>query len=124
MESEILDRIVEALMPVMPQLRTLGGLIVLDLGLGVAVAIKEKKFEFAEIGRFFQSRVVPNFIGWSVLQVGMKLVVPEFAGEFINDAVVDGVWVLMIADLGGDILNKVAKLGFELVGRIPGINGG
>lgn len=126
MENEFIEIIRGALEGVMPQLQTLGALIVVDLGLGVAVAIKEKKFEFAELGRFFQASVVPKFIGWAVLKVGLATVVPDLGGDAlpVSDTIVTGAWFILVADLGGDILNKIAALGLKVVERIPGIVNG
>ena len=48
--------------------------IVLDLILGVSVALKNKTFDLKKLADFYRSSVIPNLIGWGGADIVLRLV--------------------------------------------------
>jgi hypothetical protein len=48
-------------------------LIVVDLVFGVALALKQKRFEFKQLGDFYRSKVMPNLLGWIVIDIVLRV---------------------------------------------------
>jgi len=87
------------------------GLIAIDLSFGLAVAIKKGEFKLAELGRFYQTNVLPYLLGYmavfSVLQY-----VPESVG-FIGDGVDAVTFGAIITRLVGSIYRNFSELDIE-----------
>ena len=47
--------------------------IVLDLVLGIAVAIKTKTFEWSKLADFYRASVIPALLGWSVADILLRI---------------------------------------------------
>lgn len=50
-----------------PMVLVLLVLVVADLGAGVAVALKTRKFEWAKLGETYRTTILPNIGGWIVV---------------------------------------------------------
>ncbi len=85
------------------QVKTLLGLILIDVLLGIAAAVKRDVFDWGELGRFYQSNVLPYVIGYLAFFVAIGyLIPPESLGELgapINEGVVTVAWGALVATL-------------------------
>lgn len=89
------------------------GLILLDVVLGIALAIKINKFDWRKVGLFYRSMVLPYIIGWLVISVVTRIVAPEVLGDFgflVGDVVVIGSWLAIVATLAGSIIKNAKDL--------------
>lgn len=84
------------------------GLIGLDLVFGIAAAIKNGEFDFAELGRFYQTMVLPYILAYLGVYIALQYV-PEAVG-FIGDAVDVLVFGAIVTRLVASVLKNLAKL--------------
>lgn len=86
--------------------------IVLDLVLGIAVAIKAKKFEWSKLADFYRSAVVPALLGWAVadilLRVGAYYQLPVI--EQLQPLGTVALYALVMVALLGQIGTKLVVL--------------
>jgi len=54
------------------------GLIAADVILAVAVAIKDKRFDWQQLADFFQTMIVPKLLGWLAASVLARFVSSEY----------------------------------------------
>ena len=93
------------------RLYTILGLIVLDVVLGVAVAIKNGKFEWFKVGQFYRTMVAPYVIGYLALYV-MFGVVPGLEG-IVGEGLHYVAFGLIVANLLGSIVFHLRVLGLR-----------
>lgn len=102
--------------------------LVVDIILGLAVAIREYTFDWLKLASFHLEDVVPKLIGWVAISFLGHFASPKLLGEPLGPQVSSGLtavlWGAIMFTLGGYILVKVGKLGIDQVNRIPGINSG
>ena len=117
------------LVGLMPYVYILLLAILVNLVLGVAVALNTGTFEWAELGTFLYSDVLSKFLAWvaiSFLATMAALVGVEMLGEPLAPEITNGLsialWGLVMLSLSGDILTKVGQIGFKPVARIPGLD--
>jgi hypothetical protein len=55
------------------QVMAILGVIMLDWSLGVALAVRDKKFEFKMLADFYRSQIMPKLIGWVAFTTVLKL---------------------------------------------------
>ena len=95
------------------QLVTLLGLILLQVILAVALAIREKKFELQKLADFYQSKVVPYVIGWLAFVFVVRLISTDYLGEY-SGLVGDGVtwlsWLAVVSSLAARIVDTAKDL--------------
>lgn len=91
------------------QLRVLLGLIGLDLALGVAAAIRRGEFDWEEVGRFYQTAVLPGVLGYLALYVAFGLI-PVLEGVVGEGLQWTGFGVLVLR-FGGSIGKSLSTLG-------------
>lgn len=84
------------------QILTLVGLILLDVVMGVASAIKAKAFKWNKLADFYCTTVLPQLIGWIGLTVTMHLVVPDVYGV-ASSATANLAWATIVANLGASV---------------------
>jgi len=99
-----------------PRVQAIGALIIMDVLLGVAAALKSREFDFEKVADFYQTNVVPYILGYLALYVGTKLIVDPAAilGEWshiVGEAAISVAWAAIIASLGGSIWANVKKMG-------------
>lgn len=91
------------------QVRTLLGLIVLDLILGVAKAVRIGNFDWRKLADFYRSAVVPYLIGYGGLYLVIGFIVPPTA-NLLSDGLVTLAWGTLVASLLAAIRDKLTYL--------------
>ncbi len=95
------------------QFLSLLGLILADLLLGVAVAVRAREFKLARVGDFYRVQVLPVLIGWVGVTLALYLMTPELLGalaDSFNAVVANGLWATALATVGGSALKSLAEL--------------
>ena len=96
------------------QVKTLLGLILIDVVLGIAAALREGTFDWRRLGQFYGSNVLPYILGYLAFYVAVGFIIPVEAladlGEPINEAAVIVAWGVLVATLVGSILGNFNKL--------------
>ena len=93
------------------QVKTLLGLVVLDVALGVAAALKTSTFEWKKLADFYRTMVVPYAIGYLSLYLVINYVIPAGqVGEIANEAAVTVAWATLL----GSLVSKI-KTNLELL---------
>jgi len=101
-----------------PRVRTLGGLIVLDVVLGIAAALRTGEFDWQEVGRFYTSMVLPMILGFAAVWFVTPYLVADLLGQYsevLGQALVLLAWGTLVAQLVASILAHVK----ELWGAVP-----
>jgi len=96
-----------------PQLVTLFGLILADLLLGAAVAVRAGVFEWRKLADFYRVQVAPVLIGWLGVTLSLYLVTPALLGEAaggINALVANALWGSAVASVGASALQSLSEL--------------
>jgi len=108
-----------------PQIATLLALVAANIILGVAVAIKNRVFEWAKVADFYLSDIVPKLLGYLAIRIIVVFGAVEFLGPSLGASIGDGlltaIWLAIVVSIGGDILSKVSALGVTSISRIPGV---
>jgi hypothetical protein len=115
----ILDQIWLVIQSYAKHALALVGLIILDVLLGVAVAIREKDFDWSKLGDFYLSMVLPMLIGWIGFIVITNLATTEVLGPvygvIVGDVVIWAAWLAVVATIGKSIvLNAKGLYGMML----------
>ena len=95
-----------------PRTLTLGGLILLDLLLGVAAAIRRGEFRLKELARFYRTAVIPNILGYAVVWTLVHIGLGDYLGPI--EPVIQ--WLLggsVGASLVASIFENAKELGFQ-----------
>ena len=96
------------------QLLTLLGLILLQVILAVALAIRNKKFEWQKLADFYQTKVVPYVIGWLAFVFVVRLISTDLLGPtysvLVGDGVTWGSWLIVVSSLGARIVETAKDL--------------
>lgn len=96
-----------------PQVLTLVGLIVADVVLGVAAALKSGAFDWQKLAGFYRSQVLPALVGWLGVTIALYLVTPALLGELadaINQVAANALWGTAVASVGASALKSLAEL--------------
>jgi hypothetical protein len=101
------------------QLLALLVLISANLILAVAVAIKNKKFEWKKFADFYIRQVIPYILGWGAFGVVAHFSIqtvlgPEY-GVIASDTVTWAAWLIVVGALGAKIVENAKAL----YGKIP-----
>ena len=100
-----------------PKVRTIAGLILLDVVLGIAEAIKLDVFDWKRVGEFYQTMVLPMLLGFTAVTFLTPLLVGELLGEYsklLGDGLVTIAWIALVAQLGTSILRHARSLWEQL----------
>ena len=96
------------------QLLTLVGLIILQVVLAVALAIRDKIFDFRKLADFYRVMVLPMVIGWLAFALVVKLISIDLLGPQYSVIVGDGVtwlaWLAVVTSLGARIVETTKSL--------------
>lgn len=96
------------------QVKTLAGLIAIDIVLGIAAALRSGVFDFRNLAKFYSSMVIPYVLGYLVFFVVVNFVIPvDSLGEFggtVNEATVTLAWVALVGSLAGSIKDNFTLL--------------
>lgn len=104
----------EAIAVLGPQVTAIIALIVCDVLLAVAAAIKTKQFQLAQLADFFSSQVFPKLIGWAAFAVVVKFVLPDYLpalGPVDIGALADVAFGAVVLSLAGSILAHAQTIG-------------
>ena len=97
-----------------PQILTLVGLILLQVALAVALALKLGKFELKKLADFYRSMVLPYLIGWIGFVAAGRLLAAELLGPeyslLASDSVTWLAWLAIVISLGGRIYETAREL--------------
>ena len=95
---------------------TILGLILLDVALAVAVAVRQGRFEARRLAEFFRTMVVPYLIGYLGVYGASYFMDERYLGPFA-DALGSGfawaAWLALVGNLAADILAHAKSLGYE-----------
>jgi hypothetical protein len=96
-------------------MRILFGVILLDLGLGIAHALKEQRFEWGRVADFYRTNVGPYLVGYVTLHLVISFIIPPDSlaglGAALSPALVTGLWGLIMASLSASIARHLQALG-------------
>jgi hypothetical protein len=89
-----------------PKLATLAGLILLDVLLGISLAVRQKRFQWSAVGAFYYTMILPYLISWTgfvlVLQfINVNLVPPGYQEWLIGLGNLG--WVVIVLTILGSI---------------------
>jgi hypothetical protein len=93
------------------RLYTILGLIVLDVVMGVAVAIKNGEFVWFKVGQFYRTMVAPYVIGYLALYV-MFGVVPGLEG-IVGEGLHAVAYGAIVVNLLGSVVSHLQALGLR-----------
>jgi hypothetical protein len=98
------------------QVRTLLGLIVLDVLMGVASAIKRGVFSWKVLANFYATNIVPYLLGYLAAYLSINLIMPRD-----NGLLTDGLVTLAWGALTGTLLNSIYSNLAELYPALKGL---
>lgn len=85
------------------------GLVVLDLILGVAIALQTKKFDWAKLADFMLTSIAPKLLAWAGFTVLLRLATiygNVVISSYITSALVTGSWGAIMVSMVGDLVAK------------------
>lgn len=89
------------------QVKTTLGLIVIDVVLGLAAALRAGRFDFGKLAEFYRTNVLPYVLGYLVFYVAVGYIIPpESLGDLgapVNEATVTLAW----GALAGTLLKSI-----------------
>ena len=97
-------------------------MIFVDLGFGVAAAFRTKTFDFERVADFYQTQVLPDIIGYTVLHVAVRIAamysgVVDLLGEysvFVSEGLLAIGLAAIIARLGKSAVASFKRLGWTV----------
>lgn len=101
-----------------PRVLAILGLILLDLLLGIAAAIQEKRFDWAAVGDFYQTMVLPKVIGYLAFYLAGKVIISVDllgpAAPLVGEGMIYIAWIAIVLSLAGSIVRNAKALGYEV----------
>ena len=96
------------------RVRTIFGLIILDVALGLIAAIKTGTFDWKKVAQFYKTNIVPYVLGYGVVYLTVpliteSLILEEYQG-LVNGAVLTAFWGALLMGLGASIWENLKKL--------------
>lgn len=96
------------------QMAALVGLVLLDVVLGIAAALKSGTFHWSEVARFYRTNVIPYILGYVALHITISFVIPPSAlggaGEWLSVGTVTLAWGVLVAALARSVLGNLRQL--------------
>lgn len=89
------------------------GLLVLDVGAGLAVSLRAGEFRLAEVANFLLTKVVPYLIGAGSLQVALYAVPTAFLFGY-DSAAHTVVWGFVLLAMAGHAFDNFRQLGLPV----------
>ena len=119
MEMELWNNFIAALVTFWADGRVLAilGLIVLDVVLGIAAAIRRGNFAWAEVGRFYYTMVLPYILGYLAFWLVSSVAFPEILGSsgyIVSEVTVSLAWAALVTCLGSSIIDNGKALGYKI----------
>ena len=105
-------------------LATIMGLIFMDVVIGVALAIKEKRFQWNAVASFYSTNVLPYAVGYIAVAGGLLFIAPELLPAGVAEALaLVGSWLgfgaIASQIVFGSLLPNAKAL---IIGRFQGGN--
>jgi hypothetical protein len=108
-----------------PQVATLLALIAANTLLGIAVSIKQRKFEWSQVANFYVDDVIPKLLGYLAIRLVVEFADLSFLGPDLASLVEGGflgaAWLAIVVSFGGSILANIGALGIGLAAKLPGV---
>jgi hypothetical protein len=101
------------------QVRTLGAMILADVALGVAVALRTNTFDLKKLGNFYKSMVLPYVLGYMVLYLIVGFILPPDNQGGTIDLLNQGSVTIAWAALAGTLLGSLREKWDALYGKQP-----
>ena len=101
-----------------PWVKTLAGLIILDIILGVAAALKRGEFDWAKLSQFYRTMILPMGLGFGIVALVAPWLVSDLLGEYsslLSNALKTLAWAVLVRELGASILGHFK----EIFGVVP-----
>lgn len=102
---------------------TILGMILVDVLLAVAVAIKGKKFDWRRLAEFYQTMVVPYILGYMAFYLAAEFFfVEKWLGDWstlAGDAVQWVTWMALVGNLVADVMKSAKALGYSFATETP-----
>jgi len=99
------------------RVQTIAGLILLDVVLAVAAAVKTGQFDWRRLAEFYQTMVLPYILGYLAFYGAGFFLKPEWLGEYgylLGDAMQWVPWAALVANLVADVVNSAKALGYTI----------
>jgi len=99
-----------------PRVGTVGGLILLDVVLGIAAAIRRGEFKWAEVARFYKTMIVPYLMGYLAFWLVAKVTTAELlgpAGWLVGEGAVTLTWAALVGALVASVVKNAKELGYS-----------
>ena len=97
------------------RVKTILALIVVDVIMGIAAAIKQRMFQWEAVGNFYLTMILPYLLGYAALFGASKLLLGEWLGPYgfiVSEGVVSMAWLAIIASLVGSIVRNGRAVGY------------
>jgi len=104
------------------RLQTILALILLDIIMGIAAALRTDTFRWAEVGRFYKTTVAPIFIGYIAVRILVPYIAIDMLGPddgWVGDTLVTVLWTFGVAVLVASIGTSLKALGITIPARKP-----
>lgn len=95
---------------------TILGLILLDVALAVAAALRRGEFHPQRLAQFFRTMVVPYMIGYLGVYGAAYFLDERYLGPFaqaLGAGFAWAAWLALVANLAADILEHAKELGYK-----------
>lgn len=95
---------------------TIVGLILLDVALAVAEAIRLGQFEWRRLAEFFHTMVVPYLIGYLGVYGAAQFLDERYLGPFaetLGSGFTWVAWLALVTNLAADVLLHAKALGYK-----------
>ena len=95
---------------------TILGLILLDVCLAVAAAVRQGAFQARRLAEFFRTMVVPYMIGYLGVYGAAHFMDERYLGPFaqaLGAGFAWAAWLALVANLAADILGHAKTLGYR-----------
>ncbi len=98
------------------RVKTILVLILVDVVMGIAAAIKAGKFDLQAVGKFYKTMIVPFVLGYAAIFAASKLLLGEWLGPYgfiLSEGVVSMAWLAIVASLVGSIVRNGKAIGYS-----------
>ena len=95
------------------------GLILLDVLLAIAAAIKTSTFDWRKLGEFYKTMVLPYIIGYLAFYLFVTYFIKdwELLGSYadqVGEGVLIVAWLALVGNLVGDVVNSAKTLAYKI----------
>lgn len=94
-----------------PQVLALFGLTLAQVILAIAVAIKDKNFEWQKLADFFGTIIVPRLLAWLACMIVVYMVPSQYLPQELSGGIQSVAFLVVIASYVGSIVANLRALG-------------